>query len=155
MCSVLLAGSGRLQYVATMSAEQLLAIHPIVGARDLERAIAFYVERLGFELAFDDGNRPRNYVGLRRDRIVLHFQFQYEHEMATIRLRFDVADPDSLLREFQARGAFTDSAAPGGEADAARVALSQPLADKPWGTREFGFRDPEGNVLIFCRDLPR
>ena len=31
-------------------------------------------------------------------------QFQYEHEMSTIRLRFLVDDPDALFTEYQQRG---------------------------------------------------
>lgn len=30
----------------------LRAVHPILGTRDLARDLAFYVEQLGFELAF-------------------------------------------------------------------------------------------------------
>ena len=44
-------------------------IHPILGVRDLERALAFYIDRLGFKLAFRDGD---NYAGLRRDEVELH-----------------------------------------------------------------------------------
>lgn len=45
-------------------------IHPILGTRDLEKALAFYVDRLGFQLAFRDGSVPTNYAGLRRDTAV-------------------------------------------------------------------------------------
>jgi catechol 2,3-dioxygenase-like lactoylglutathione lyase family enzyme len=62
--------------------------HPILGTRDIQRAIAFYTQRLGFKLAFGDKADPPNYVGFRRDAVELHLQFQFEHEMGTIRLRF-------------------------------------------------------------------
>jgi catechol 2,3-dioxygenase-like lactoylglutathione lyase family enzyme len=136
-----------------MCAARLLRTHPIVGSRDLDRTIPFYVERLGFTLAFEDGQNPRNYVGLRRDDVELHFQFQHEDEMGIIRLRFLVSDPDALLADFQARQAFTDSPTPATSSGAARVALTAPLKDTPWGTREFGFYDPDGNALHFYRDL--
>ena len=71
--------------------------HPILGTRDIQRAIAFYTQRLGFKLAFGDKADPPNYVGFRRDAVELHMQFQFEHEMGTIRLRFLVDDPDALL----------------------------------------------------------
>jgi catechol 2,3-dioxygenase-like lactoylglutathione lyase family enzyme len=61
-------------------------VQPILGTRDLEKAVRFYVDRLGFVLAFGDDN----YVGLRRDGVELHMQFQYEYEMGTIRLRIVV-----------------------------------------------------------------
>ena len=37
--------------------------HPILGTRDIQRAIAFYTQRLGFRLAFGDKADPPNYVG--------------------------------------------------------------------------------------------
>lgn len=116
------------------------AVHPILGARDLERALAFYVEQLGFAIAFRDGSNPTNYAGLRRDGVELHFQWQDEHEMSTTRLRFVVADPDALFREYQDRAFLPERAA---------------IRDTPWGTREFACYDPDGNALTFYRDLSR
>jgi len=66
--------------------------HPILGTRDIRRAIGFYTRQLGFQLAFRDKTDPPNYVGFRRDAVELHMQFQFEHEMGTIRLRFLVED---------------------------------------------------------------
>ena len=117
---------------------------PIIGTRDMRRAIAFYTEKLGFKLAFGaDGTREvdaehPNYVGYRRDGAELHMQFQYEHEMGTIRLRFLVEDPDTLYAEYRARGV---------------ECLPSGVEDKPWGTREFALYDPDGNALTFYRDL--
>lgn len=135
-----------------MPAARLLETHPIVGSRDLDRTISFYVERLGFELVFDDSQTPRNYIGMRRDAVELHFQFQYKSEMGTIRLRFKVSDPDLLLADFRSRQAFTDSSTLSAQQSAVQVELSAPLRDTAWGTREFGFYDPDGNQLHFYRD---
>jgi hypothetical protein len=33
------------------------------------------------------------------------------------------------------------------------AALPSPCEDKPWGTREFAFFDPDRNGLTFYRDL--
>jgi catechol 2,3-dioxygenase-like lactoylglutathione lyase family enzyme len=55
--------------------------HPILGTLDIQRAIAFYTQQLGFKLAFGDKADPPNYVGFRRDAVELHMQFQFEHEM--------------------------------------------------------------------------
>ena len=112
--------------------------HPIIGTRDINRAIEFYVERLGFQLAFQDNTDAPNYVGFRRDQVELHMQFQYEHEMSTIRLRFLVDDPDSLFTEYQQRG--VECSASG-------------IRDTPWGTREFALYDMDRNSLTFYRDL--
>jgi catechol 2,3-dioxygenase-like lactoylglutathione lyase family enzyme len=66
--------------MATASFNQ---IQPILGTRDLAKAVRFYVDRLGFTLTFGDPSIPVNYVGLRRDQAEFHMQFQYEHEMGT------------------------------------------------------------------------
>src|SRR6266404_3959263 len=112
--------------------------HPIVGTRDIKRAIEFYTQRLGFQLAFGDKTDPPNYVGFRRDAVELHMQFQFEHEMGTIRLRFLVEDPDALFNEYRGRG--VECSANG-------------IRDTAWGTREFALYDMDRNALTFYRDL--
>jgi catechol 2,3-dioxygenase-like lactoylglutathione lyase family enzyme len=96
----------------------------------------FYRQKLGFALAFDDKNEPKNYVGFRRDAVELHTQFQYEHEMGTIRLRFLVEDPDALFEEYRQRGVDCHE-----------------VRDTPWGAREFALYDLDRNSLTFYRPL--
>jgi len=115
-------------------------VQPILGTRDVEKAIRFYVERLGFTLAFRDGSNPTNYVGLRRGGVELHMQFQYPYEMGTIRLRFVVDDPDALYEEYRDKNVFHEGTR---------------LADTPWGTREFALYDLDRNALTFYRDLQK
>jgi catechol 2,3-dioxygenase-like lactoylglutathione lyase family enzyme len=112
--------------------------HPIIGTRDIQRAIEFYTRQLGFKLAFIDNADSPNYLGFRRDAVVLHMQFQYEHEMGTIRLRFLVADPDALFTEYRQCGV---ECTPNG------------IRDTPWGTREFALYDPDRNAFTFYRQL--
>jgi catechol 2,3-dioxygenase-like lactoylglutathione lyase family enzyme len=115
-------------------------VQPILGTRDLAKAVSFYVDRLGFTLAFGDPFIPVNYVGLRRDRVELHMQFQYEHEMGTIRLRLLVDDPDALYEEYKDKNVFYEGTQ---------------LKDTPWGTREFALYDSDRNSLTFYRDLKK
>lgn len=116
------------------------ATHPILGTRDIRRAMRFYTEQLGFELAFADNREEPNYVGYRRDAVELHMQFQFGDEMSTTRLRLMVADPDALFEEYQQRG----------------IECSEHgLRNCPWGTREFALYDPDRNALTFYRDLTR
>jgi len=112
--------------------------HPILGTRDIRRAIAFYTEKLGFTLAFADNADAPNYVGFRRDAVELHMQFQFAHEMGTIRLRFLVEDPDALFCEYRQRG--VECSASG-------------IGDTPWGTREFALYDLDRSAFTFYRDL--
>ncbi|MBL9114576.1 MAG: VOC family protein [Verrucomicrobiaceae bacterium] len=110
---------------------------PIVGTRDIQRAIDFYTKRLGFHLAFGGSDDPPNYVGFRRDSVELHMQFQFEHEMSHIRLRFLVEDPDALFNEYQGTG----------------VEFASGIRDTTWGTREFALYDLDRNALTFYKDL--
>lgn len=112
--------------------------HPILGTRDIHRAIEFYTRQLGFDLVFGDDADPPNYVGFRRDAVELHMQFQFEYEMGTIRLRFLVEDPDALFNEYRQRGV---------------ECTPNSVADTPWGTREFALYDLDRNALTFYRDL--
>lgn len=114
------------------------AVHPIIGVRDIERAISFYTQGLGFTLVFRDSSTHTNYAVLRRDVVELHMQFQYDREMSTIRLRFHVDDPDALFAEYQSRQLL--------EPD-------RRIANTPWGTREFALYDPDRNALTIYRDL--
>jgi len=86
---------------------------------------------------------PKNYAGVRRDNVCLHMQWQHEEHFESgtagrLRVRIMVDDPDALFQEYRANGVL-------GEANE--------LRNTPWGTREFGFRDLDGNGLIFYRDI--
>jgi len=123
-----------------MSTAIFRQVQPIIGTCDIERAIGFYVDRLGFALKFKTGTAPAYYLGFLRDGVELHMQFQYPHEMGTLRLRILVDDVDALYEEYQARDVFGDKTQ---------------LADKAWDTREFAIYDPDGNALTFYRHLKR
>ena len=113
-------------------------VNPILGTRDVDRAVSFYVDRLGFKLKFRNGTPPAEYVGFLRDGVELHMQFQYPHEMGTLRLRIHVDDPDALYAEYRDKDVFYDRTE---------------LRDTPWGTREFALYDPDRNALTFYADL--
>jgi catechol 2,3-dioxygenase-like lactoylglutathione lyase family enzyme len=114
------------------------AVHPIIGTRDIRRAIEFYTHGLGFEIAFNHNPIDPNYVGFRSGSVVLHMQFQFEHEMGAIRLRLLVEDPDKLLSQYRERGLECTAAG---------------IRNTPWGTREFALYDPDRNALTFYRHL--
>jgi catechol 2,3-dioxygenase-like lactoylglutathione lyase family enzyme len=120
--------------IACFGVRNVQRTHPILGTRDIQRAIEFYTKRLGFQLAFKDKADQTNYVGFRRDAVELHMQFQFEHEMGTIRLRFLVEDPDALFSEYRQRGI---------------ECTPNSIHDTPWGTREFALYDLDRNALTF------
>jgi catechol 2,3-dioxygenase-like lactoylglutathione lyase family enzyme len=119
---------------------QFRQVNPILGTRDVERAVSFYVDRLGFKLKFRAGSPPCEYVGFIRDGVELHMQFQYPHEMGTLRLRIHVDDPDALYAEYSGKDVFCDRTG---------------LRNTSWGTREFATYDPDRNALTFYAHLEK
>ncbi len=123
---------------------QLLAVHPVLMASDVRRSISFF-EDLGFTTSFfDDQDNPR-YVGLTRNNVEIHVQW---NELSSTDkgldrpvYRFLVRDVDALYREFSDRA--------NGVLAAAQTTPWCAPADTPWGTREFHVRDPSGNGLQF------
>lgn len=126
----------------TAKRANLRGVVPILDVRSMDEALRYYVEGLGFEVAFRYADDPDNYAGVCRDGVCLHMQWQHQSEFdagtaGRLRIRIAVDDPDALFTEFQSRGLLRDH--PG-------------VRDTEWGTREFGFRDPDGNALGFFRD---
>jgi uncharacterized glyoxalase superfamily protein PhnB len=122
---------------------QLRRVFPVLPARDVSEAVRFYVERLGFELAFQDTPERPQYAGVRRGDVVLHLQFQFEKDFQAgtagqCMLRLLVDDPDALYEEYKDKGVFHEWTR---------------LTDTEWGTREFALWDLNKNGLTFLRDL--
>jgi uncharacterized glyoxalase superfamily protein PhnB len=126
-----------------MEIAQLKNAIPILDVRDMDRALNYYVERLGFQVEFRYEADPSNYAGVIRDGVCLHMQWQHEDEFnkgtaGRLRVRILVNNPDALFEEYRSKGI---------------VNAGTQLRDTDWGTREFGFRDLDGNGLTFYRDL--
>jgi uncharacterized glyoxalase superfamily protein PhnB len=122
---------------------RFLSLHPVLQATDVTAAIEWYVDRLGFQLAFRDDPLAPRYAAVRRDQIELHLQWHDETSFRPDRgdalmLRLLVEDPDALFRDYATKGVFHDRTA---------------LRDTPWRTREFAFYDLNGHGLTFFRLL--
>jgi catechol 2,3-dioxygenase-like lactoylglutathione lyase family enzyme len=119
-------------------------LFPVLPVRLMSESLRFYTQQLGFRVAFGEVSQAEpNYIGLRRDDVEIHLQFQFEEDFkkgtaGVAFIRIEVDDPDALYEEFRSRGV---------------TALGKGISDTSWGTREFGFRDPNGNGLTFQRDL--
>lgn len=122
----------------------VLAIHPVLMARDVSESLGFY-RALGFSLAFQDQPTEPRYAGVVRDGIELHIQWadstQWAYPTDRPAYRFPVTDVDAIYREFLVNGCVTAATSQGGP-------WSSP-AETPWGTREFHLRDPGQNSLQF------
>ena len=115
----------------------LESVQPVLMSRDVVRSIRFY-ERLGFMLAGQDSPGEPKYARIQRDGIEIHLQWHdakewdYPNDRPTY--RFVVQQVDALYKQFHESGALSDST---------------PVAETPWGTREFHIRDPDLNGLQF------
>ena len=116
---------------------------PILDVRHIEEALSYYVDRLGFQVDFRYEKHPDTYAGVKRDDVRLHMHRQpaevFENGQAgRLRFRIPVDNPDALYAEYKAMGVFDSDV---------------DVHDTEWGTREFSFRDPDGNGLTFFRIL--
>jgi catechol 2,3-dioxygenase-like lactoylglutathione lyase family enzyme len=127
-------------------AGNLVSIRPFFIVKDLQTSIAYYRDRLGFQLDFEGppGDRPY-YAGLSRDSAgvmlkqilpdVLPVPNHTRHEWARWDASVYTLDPDALAAELRERG----------------VAFTKPLSfidDGLWG---FEIADADGYVLAFFR----
>lgn len=119
----------------------IIAAEPQLFVLDMAAACTFYVEKLGFELAFSYGEPPF-YAQLCRDggRLNLRkvagpvFDSGFRtRERDALSCTFAVDDAKPLFLEF----------------DKAGVAFHQPLRTEPWGARTFIVQDPDGNLICF------
>jgi catechol 2,3-dioxygenase-like lactoylglutathione lyase family enzyme len=105
---------------------------PLLAVADLERAIAFYTEKLGFSLEF---TYEDFYAGIVKDGHSIHLKAESpppkkgEDELD---IMFYV---DSIERFYEA--ALNQS-----------IDIVQPLREMPYG-REFYIADPDGNRIAF------
>lgn len=116
---------------------------PALPVSDEDRAVAFYEEVLGLRQLTDGG------VGLGilvRDDVEVHLWVAdgsapgaETHLAGSASCRIEVTEAESLYEHCDAIGV---------------VHRNAPIRDTPWGTREFGVLDPDGNlVTLFQRGV--
>lgn len=113
-------------------------ITPIFACADVDAALAFCDERLGFPRAWVWGDPPTD-AGARRDGVSLLFTRNAdlaERARGTEAMVF-VRDVDALYAEHRQRGAL----------------ILSPLEDKPWQLREYSVELPPGYRLRFAEGL--
>jgi len=120
------------------NATTITAIVPQFLVDDLSRAVAYYRDRLGFDLDFVYDSF---YASVSRDGFAIHlkeaprlagepeFKKQQEHLDAYV----SVSGVRELFSELQSRGAT----------------VIQPLQQQPWSCIDFIVEDPDGYVLCF------
>ena len=83
----------------------LKQVHPVIPVKNVPEAIDYYVNRLGFTLAFKDAGDNPNYAGVVRDGIELHLQWHSEDEwkegLDALSLRIYVDEVEVLFEEYK------------------------------------------------------
>jgi len=124
-----------------MATTRLRAIAPQLLVDDLEAAIAYYRDRLGFSLNFSYGGF---YAGVSRDGVLVHLKcapktqsdraHRREHEHLDAYVA--VTGVEALYAELQSRGAR----------------ILKPLGTRPWGHTDFYVEDADGYILCFSEE---
>lgn len=109
--------------------ERAVAVLP---GDDLAVARAFYVDRLGFTLLWEDTSDDKNGImGVARGGIELTIDCPMSGHGRDVCVSLRVNDADAYYREWRDR-----------------VDIRRPPRDEVWGARTFGFRDPSGNTIF-------
>jgi uncharacterized glyoxalase superfamily protein PhnB len=119
---------------------RVLVARPFVFVRDVRAACAYYVDVLGFTLAFDYGSPPF-YAEVERDGVRMCIRHSDDPIVDPARAKredlilasFEVTDAKALYLELQHTGAM----------------FAQTLRTEPYGTRSFIIEDPDGNRILF------
>ena len=115
------------------------SVSPFLASEDLPVSLAFYLDKLGFTLAWEWG-QPVGLAAVCRDEVEL-----------TLASRAD-AKPDGISRLYLHIDGIDDYHA---QLLDAGVVITVAIADRPYGMRDFSVTDPAGNVLCFGQALPQ
>ncbi len=118
-----------------------LAAEPQLFVADVAASIAFYVNRLGFEMAFSHGE-PAFYAQVARGGARLNLRcvdsavIEPERRERDVLLSasITVADADAVFAEYSQAG----------------VEFAQAIRSEAWGARGFIVRDVDGNLILFA-----
>ena len=115
----------------------LLSIIPVLPSLNIERDVAWYLEKTGFKVHFSD----KMYAVLYREDLCIHLQWHANTEddplLGGSVIRIAVKNVEALFEEFVARGAVSKDASKSSTA---------------WGTNEFGFYDLNKNAIFIMED---
>jgi catechol 2,3-dioxygenase-like lactoylglutathione lyase family enzyme len=127
-----------------MSGTTLEAISPCFIVTDVNRTLAFYCDKLGFQNRFREPDldpffaivgRDAAQIFVKAEKDVLPRPNHTRHRHMRLDAFVYVEDPDVLAAELSGRG----------------VEFISPLKDTSDGLRGFEIRDPDGYVLFFGR----
>lgn len=109
---------------------------PVLRVADLQRALAYYRDQLGFGVEFV---HESFYAGVIRDGCRIHLKCAASGERRPSHLDAEVLDACLGVRDAQALASALETSG---------ATFSVPLRAMPYG-KEFCIRDPDGNILGF------
>jgi catechol 2,3-dioxygenase-like lactoylglutathione lyase family enzyme len=110
---------------------QFEAVTPRLPVRDVEKALTFYVDKLGFQLGWKWGT-PLTHANVCRDSISLDLIALPAERCGTAMAYVQLSGVDEYFSELKGR-----------KVD------SSDIGDRPYGMRDFEVIDPNGNRLAF------
>lgn len=118
---------------AAQPVPSLTGAAPVLASLDIERTVTFYCTRLGFKRVYVEAGV---WGIVSRDAVQIHFWACSDRSIPEkTSCRVYVAGIDELFSELESQGVIHPGA---------------PLENKPWGSREFGVLDPDGNLVTFA-----
>lgn len=113
------------------------SIIPVLPSADIERDVAWYKDKTGFELIFSD----KMYAMIGRDGLYMHLQWHADTDddplLGGSVIRIYVQHVQPLFDDFVARGTVKQDAF---------------KSNTNWGTNEFGFYDLNRNAIFVMED---
>lgn len=118
---------------------KIIRIIPVLESADIDRDVAWYKEKTGFEVSFV---HEKMYAGLYRDDVELHLQWHAGTKDDPMNggavIRIDVKDIRPIFEELKQRGTVSDK---------------DLRLGTPWGTNEFAFHDLNSNAIFISEDI--
>ena len=116
---------------------RLSRIAPELPVSNLEEALEYYEQRLGFRVAMKMAGG--DYAIVERDEIAIHLFQDDARSCSPVAIHIFTEDLEALHKELKNRGAR----------------VSQGIECKPWGNRDFRVKDDSGNRIKFTEPLLR
>jgi catechol 2,3-dioxygenase-like lactoylglutathione lyase family enzyme len=110
-------------------------IAPTVPVADMERALRFYRDVLGFEVQFTNGD-PLSFAVLKQGGAELHLSLE-PGKTGSLHAHLMVDHLDVVYERLQQAGA----------------AVRQPPTVQPWGMRDIVVADPDGNTFEIAQTV--
>ncbi len=122
---------------------RLTGVSPQFLVDDLDRAIAYYCDRLGFQLDFA---YESFYASVSRDGLAIHLKCAPKSRSDREQRRRE-EHLDAYFTVFGIRDLFSELTTGGAQ-------VLKALEERPWGCLDFYVEDPDGYILCFSEPTP-